>query len=59
VAINKTDLAKVTGVEPSKLVSDVLLDLANIQGSNRVVEVHLQIGKLRSISTKYSFPTES
>jgi hydrogenase nickel insertion protein HypA len=36
----------------ASLIVDTLLDLAKKQGSNRVVEVHLKIGKLRSLSAE-------
>ena len=36
----------------ASLMVDTLLDLAKKQGSNRVVEVHLKIGKLRSLSAE-------
>lgn len=36
----------------ASLIVDALLDLAKKQGSNQVIEVHLKIGKLRSLSTE-------
>lgn len=36
----------------ASLIVDALLDLAKKQGSERVLDVHLRIGKLRSLSTE-------
>jgi hydrogenase nickel insertion protein HypA len=36
----------------ASLIVDALLDLAKKQGSKRVLDVHLRVGKLRSLSTE-------